>query len=273
MAFGKIYLRTIEDNADNRTFIKSLFQESDVRKYYILRNDHSLNIHLFVAYISQQNQNHSALNFIIESEKYLPVGLLTAELQQGEEGNILWNIGYAILSKYRRKGYASDALLGLVEFLKDYNINMISLDISEHNIASSDLAKKCGFKPMMNETGGKIGYIDPEHIDLGFRFKWIKNLIDNKSKRDLLNLQATQAFRNKDYNQAIKLFLQSLQEPFFQGSPYSEGQIFSNLGMAYSSIKQYSKAYECLFKAFNLGIRNDSVIRELQWLKKNIRLD
>jgi tetratricopeptide (TPR) repeat protein len=85
-------------------------------------------------------------------------------------------------------------------------------------------------------------------------------------------MQAAQAYRNKEYNQAINFFLQSIKEPMTQGSPNSDGQIFSNLGMAYSAKGQYFEAYECLTKAFNLGIRNDNVIRELQWLKNNVGL-
>lgn len=272
ITLGKIYLRTIEDNSESRIFIKSLFQEHDIRKYYVLRNDHSQSINLFVTYLSQQNQNKSSLNFIIESESHLPVGLLTAELQKDREGNIMWNVAYAVLSKCRRKGYAYEALLGLLEILKNYNICVISLDINESNIASSNLAKKCGFEILRTETGGKFGFIDPEHIDLGLRFKWAKNLIDNKSKRDDLNFQAAQAYRNKDYNLSIELYLESLKESMPQGSLYSDGQILSNLGMAYTSIRQYFKAYECLSKALNLGIRNDSVIRELEWLKNNAGL-
>ncbi len=272
ITLGKIYLRVIEDNYENRTFIKSLFQEADIRKYFVLRNDHLQSIELFVAYISQMNQNEKSLNFIIESENQLPVGLLTAELQQDTEGKIMWNIAYAVHSIYRRKGYAYEALVGLIEFLKNYNISVVSLDISESNVASSQLAKKCGFEILRTEIGGRVGFIDPEHIDLGFRLKWVKDLNDKKSKRDQLNFQAAQAFRSKDYNTAIELYLQSLKEPIYPGSPYSDGQIFSNLGMAYTSIRQYSKAYEYLSKAFNSGIRNESVIRELQWLKNNVGL-
>lgn len=272
ITLGKIYLRIIEDSLESRIFVKSLFLEPDIKKYYILCDDHSKNIDLFVTFLSQQNQNKRALNYIVESEDYLPIGLLTAELQQDDSGNVMWNVAYAILSKYRRKGYAYEALLGLVEVLKNFRIDLISLDISESNTASSNLAKKCKFKPMISETGGRVGYIDPEHEELGFRLKWMKNIKENKSKRDELNLLAIQEFRSKNYNQAIGLFLQSLREPFFENSPYSDGQIYSNLGMAYSSTKQYPKAYECLTKAFILGIRNDSVIKELQWLKNNVGL-
>ena len=270
--FGKIYLRVIEDNNENRFFIKSLFQDPDIKKYYVLREDHSRNTDLFVNYMSQQNSNKQALNYIIESPDHLDVGLITAELRQDNVGNIMWNVAYATSSNYRRKGYAFEALSGLVESLRNYKFDIVSLDISEYNKASFDLATKCGFEPMTDQTGGRVGYIDDEHMELGLRMNWIKRLNENKSKRDNLNLSAIQAFRRKDYNQAIDLFLESLQEPFFLSSPYSDGQIYANLGMAYTNTKQYQKAYDYLIKAFNLGIRNDSVIKELQWLKNNVGL-
>jgi hypothetical protein len=103
ITLGRIYLRIIEDNSECRIFIKSLFQEPDIRKYFVLRNDHSQSIDMFVDYLLEENQNQRAFNLIIESESHLPVGLLTAELAQEREENIVWNVDYAEHSKHRRK--------------------------------------------------------------------------------------------------------------------------------------------------------------------------
>ena len=53
------------------------------------------------------------------------------------------------------------------------------------------------------------------------------------------------------------------------GSLYEEGMVYSNLGMSYSSAGMYQKAYDCLRKAWSLGVRNATVQKEFAWLKRN----
>ena len=53
-------------------------------------------------------------------------------------------------------------------------------------------------------------------------------------------------------------------------SPVSDAQIYSNMGMAYSSMRQYQEAFKYLKKAQALGLTNPSIERELQWLRNNV---
>ena len=50
-------------------------------------------------------------------------------------------------------------------------------------------------------------------------------------------------------------------------------QIYSNLGMAHSSIGDYRQAYTYLQKAVGLGLFNASIQKELAWLKANAEVD
>ena len=74
----------------------------------------------------------------------------------------------------------------------------------------------------------------------------------------------------KDYAASIYYYKLALNEAYVPGTPFTDAQIFSNLGMAYSSIREYKKAYMYLMKAWNMGCQNASVSRELEWLRTNV---
>lgn len=55
-------------------------------------------------------------------------------------------------------------------------------------------------------------------------------------------------------------------------TPYTDAQIYSNMGMALSSMRLYNDAFYALKKAQSLGLNNPSIEKELNWLKNNIGL-
>lgn len=63
--------------------------------------------------------------------------------------------------------------------------------------------------------------------------------------------------------------MEALKIPQTEGSQLTDAQIYSNLGMAYSSIGEYQKAYSYLRKAISLGLINASIQKELAWLRNN----
>ena len=69
----------------------------------------------------------------------------------------MWNVGYAVHPSHRQQGYASAALKGLTDFLlQNFSFQHVMLDISNDNIASEMVAKKCGF----TKPGDRTGYFD-----------------------------------------------------------------------------------------------------------------
>lgn len=257
---------TLSDSA----FIHALFTDKDVKTYYVLRADHAANIDAFIRYMIDSMEQQAALDYIIYNSIGQKVGLITAELIRLQNtGEVLWNVGYAVAPQFRNRGYATTALDGLTNYLlTNFSIQKSSLDICTSNADSERVAAKCGYKKP-NQPGQRIGYIDPEHMELGMRFKWFKSL---GGKRAELFNRAASFFRMKDYNSAVKCYQQALDEPYQQRTPFTDAQIYSNMGMAYSSIRQYQQAFTCLKKAQAMGLTNPSIERELLWLRNNVGL-
>lgn len=244
--------------------VEELFHHPDVRRFYVLRPDHAANIKSFCQYIIAANIQQAAMNFIIYDNYGSEVGLISAEPMMNRNTNLpMWNVGYAVLPSERRKGYASAAVTGLSNYLlQNYSFPQVMLDISEENNESVGVAKKCGF---VKPNDGQ-GYVDPEHMELGFRFRWFKQLA---GQRTMYFNQAVHFYRQKAYLQAINAFRQALHEPYQPGTPYTDAQIYSNLGMALSSMRQYREACNALKHAQALGFNNPSIEKELLWLRNN----
>lgn len=252
---------------NNAAFVERLFNDSSVRKFYVLRDDHAANIKLFSQYIVAANQHGEGMNFIIYDRYGKEVGLISAELIMNRNTNMpMWNVGYAVLPSERRKGYASASVNALSNFLlNNFAIPQVMLDICTENYESEGVAKKCGF----SKPDDRQGYIDMNHMELGMRFRWFKQLA---GQRTLYFNQAVHYYRQKAYAEAVNAFKRALQEPYQPGTPYTDAQIYSNMGMALSSCRDYRGAFNALKKAQSLGLNNPSIEKELRWLRDNVGL-
>ena len=251
----------------NVWIVEALFEVEDVRKYYVLRDDHAANIRSFCRYLLSANEQGTAMNFIIFNDYGSEIGLITAELVMNDDTNMpMWNVGYAVMPEHRRKGYATAAVNGLTNFLlQNFSIPQVMLDICTENHESEGVARKCGFQ----KPADRKGYVDFEHMELGLRFRWFKQLA---GQRTIYFNQAQQYYRSKAYSQSILAYKKALEEPYQPGTPFTDAQIYSNMGMALSSVRDYVGAFNALKKAQSLGLNNPSIEKELRWLRDNVGL-
>lgn len=216
--------------------------------------------------MSSLKHGRGLADIIIDEEKN-PVGLITAEIVPDNTEPVRWNVGYAVSSKFRHQGYASNSLAGYLRALSGFSINTVCLDISVENEASESVARNCGF-----EILDRCGFLDQEHPEIGLRRHWFKS-IHSQDERFPYFQKATIAYRNKDYQTASRLYMKALKIPQAKGSQFTDAQIYSNMGMAYSSIGEYQQAYSYLQEAIKLGLINASIQKKLAWLRNNADID
>jgi predicted acetyltransferase len=201
-------------NQNNVYFLESLFRYEDVRKYYVLRDDHARDIRKYCKDIIEANIQGFSLNYVIYDNFGSEVGIISAEPVMNNKTNMpIWNVGYAIHPSSRNKGYATEALNELTNYLlNNFSFQQVMLDISDDNKASQKVAKKCGFiKP-----NDRTGYFDMEHPEVGMRFRWFKQLA---GQRTIYFNQATHYYRQRMYNESVKAFEAALSEPYQAGTP------------------------------------------------------
>ena len=259
-----VNLRFIEGNSGERAFVREMFMVEDVRRYYCLNAVQASQFDKCFENLAAANVGGTGMNFIIERQDSTRVGLISAVPEMYGSMMCAWDVGYAVAPAYRRRGYAYDALTCLICVLRRSHIQYIMLDISENDKSSEQLAIKCGFE----KRRGKEHLFDERHPDFGYHNFWIKDL-HLMSKRDRLIEEAMESHHLRNYRRAIALYEQALQEPEEAGSLYEEGMVYSNLGMSYSSAGMYQKAYDCLRKAWSLGVRNATEQKEFAWLRRN----
>ena len=64
----------------------------------------------------------------------------------------------------------------------------------------------------------------------------------------------------------------ALNEPYIPNTPFTDAQIYSNMGMALSSVRRYREAFQSLKKRAKFRFKYPSIEKELRWLRDNVGL-
>ena len=112
---------------------------------------------------------------------------------------------------------------------------------------------------------------DPDLIKFGVTAKVTEVLDKAGLAYDIYsNIKANPTIENVQLG--VEAFKKALNEPYTPGTPFTDAQIYSNMGMALSSLRRYSEALHALKKAQSLGLNNPSIEKELLWLRNNVGL-
>lgn len=257
-----IYLKLI--SITDAVFINELFQCQDVKRYFIIGENYQNNLNLFVEHLILKFASQQGFDFIIYDLLDNQVGLITCDFKRND-GNLIGNVSYAIHLNYRNKGYAKEALRFICDITCQSQLYALKLDIQIDNTASSCIAEKLDF--IVNK---QIALLDPNIPDTGLRFAWYRECNKDLPLRLKFANNAINCYKEKNYFKAIDLFKEALRHDNPINSKQTDAQVYSNLGMALSATKQYKEAYNCLMNSFNLGLRNDLLLKEIRWIENNV---
>lgn len=269
MQYQNVSLRKLSNTTSDKDFILSLFRIQDIKQHFLYKNTHVSDIYTLVRTLITESENGQGAHFIVENNSFTPVGLVSSwGYKNPRNGEIGCIVDLAILPAYRNKGFAANAIQAVEDILSDNPIKVMVLDFGTGNIPARAVAAKCGFSQRTNPMGGVMGYYDDSFPEVGMRTKWAKRMGVSDLRADVFR-KGNEAFMRKDYATAIRLYNEAMQKPYRAGSPFTDAMAYSNIGMAYSSLRQYRDAYVNLMKAWNMGCQNPSVAKELEWLRRN----
>lgn len=185
MNFSKINLKLESDNLilkpisnNDRIFIEGMFQDNEIKNYYIVPKEAQQNHQTLVDYWLQDIKNGAGTCWIIHPKSSSsslatkPCGFIAFEFRSSVKNA---RISYAILPHYRRKGIATNSISIVLENLIQNGVQTVEADIDRDNVNSEKAVKKLGF-----ESNRGSALIDPEMMKNGeirIRTLWKKHLI------------------------------------------------------------------------------------------------
>lgn len=174
---GEFIFKPITEN--DRVLINQMFQDNEIRKYYIVPKEARQDYQQLVSYWLNDINNGAGTCWIIHKKgsgffsSNKPCGFIAFEFRNSLENA---RISYAILPNFRRNGIATLAVGKIVEKLKGQGVKRVEADIDRDNLHSEKVVEKLGFKANKRQA-----LVDPEMMREGevrMRALWKKDLID-----------------------------------------------------------------------------------------------
>lgn len=174
---GNLILKPISES--DRTFINEMFNDSDIKQYYIVPKEAQQDYRKLVDYWINDVKNGSGTCWIIFQKgsslfsRDKKVGFRAFEFRDSLKKA---RISCAVLPEFRRKGISTNSAKLVIEKLKNEGVEIIEADIDRENTSSERVVEKLGF--IANK---KQALIDPEMMrdgDIRIRTLWKKELVE-----------------------------------------------------------------------------------------------
>ncbi|MDE6581782.1 MAG: GNAT family N-acetyltransferase, partial [Duncaniella sp.] len=171
-----------------------------------------------------------------------------------------WNVEFAVSEKFRGRGFATEAVAGLCRFLLQiFAIPRVVADICDADKGAIRVIEKCGFVRPSHE----YAYMNYRNVRQGMRWQWYRR---QPGRRALCFAKGLQYYRMKRFMDAATIWIESLASPRCDDTPYTDGLILSNIGMAYSSAGWYAQARQYLERARVVTDDSAHIEAELRWI-------
>jgi len=173
----KLFLKPI--TTDDRAFINGMFNDTEIKRYYIVPKEAQQDYKRLVDYWLNDIRNGAGTCWIINEKGN---GIFARDRQVGfvafEFRDTLKNarISYAILPEFRNKGFATNSVELIINSLKQEGVERIEADIDRDNLNSEKVVEKLGFT-----ANKRNALVDPEMMrdgEIRMRALWFKELYD-----------------------------------------------------------------------------------------------
>jgi ribosomal-protein-alanine N-acetyltransferase len=212
-----LILRKLSEN--DRPFISDMFNDSSIRKYYIVPKEARQDYRNLVAYFMNDFSQGSGFSWIIIAKGN---GIFSKDKACGffafEFRNTLQNarISYALKPEFRKRGIATKSAAIVIDALKLLGVTSIEADIDKDNLTSERVVEKLGFT-----TNKRQALVDPEMMrdgEIRLRFLWkkdlsLKSLGESETKTGRLGLNATQSELTSAINKITATIKSTGQHP------------------------------------------------------------
>jgi len=247
----RLTLKPITQN--DRIFINEVFQDKDIKHYYIVPKEAQQDYRRLVDYWLNDNKNGAGTCWIIYEKatnifsRNKPCGFIAFEFRDTLKNA---RISYAILPKFRTKGIATLGSELIITKLKEQNVLTIEADIDQDNLSSEKVVEKLGF----TANKGHV-LVDPEMLrdgEIRLRALWKKHLVEINTT--ILNNQLS---LNTSNEKIVPLLNQLVTEIESKGQqPKLMLRYFYLLGRIKFNEKNYEEA-RSLFGECNMTVGND----------------
>jgi [ribosomal protein S5]-alanine N-acetyltransferase len=192
-----LVLRKLSES--DRQFISEMFDDSSVRKFYIVPKEARQDYRNLVPYLLNDFAQGSGFSWIIIEKgsgifsKDKPCGFFAFEFRDSLKNA---RISYALKPEFRKRGIASKSAALVIEALESLGVTSVEADIDKDNQPSEKVVEKLGFI-----TNKRQALVDPEMMrdgEIRFRHLWKKDLTlipvnESETKTGRLGLNATQS--------------------------------------------------------------------------------
>ncbi len=142
------------------------FEEKDINEFMSYRNDEFwMRYQGFKGQTEREYKNVLLKEFELQKGAQLAIvlkdsGCLIGDIYLKQEADSLW-IGYTISPSHARRGYAYEAVNGMIAWIREKGIEKILAATLPENIPSINLLKKLRFNFVgMNEHGEEVYTLD-----------------------------------------------------------------------------------------------------------------
>lgn len=171
-----------------------------------------------------------------------------------------WKLEFAVSAPHRGIGLATAAVGGLTAYLmRNFSLPRVVVDVCDADRATMRVVEKCGFvRPL-----SRYAYIDYTNVTHGVHYLWYKL---QPGRRAQCFAKGMQYYRLRRFVDAAGLWHEALECNYEESTPYNDGMILANIGMAYSSAGWYVQARRYLRLAAAIADDPGYLWDELRWI-------